>query len=373
MGGPPLPGQGYVEVAVGAMGVCALDGANRLSCAGQLGAVSAPRSLKRVTVGSRFACGVTELGRIECWGYEGEKPYQQPLLDTSYVDVAATRDKVCAIRASGSIDCWGQGGALPELSPTESIVRDIVSGPYGICVLRRGSGRVGCVPDLPGMGSDALKSVTMGDRFRCGLRMDDTISCWGPNVPAATVVPQGAHRQVTAGRAHVCALDLAGKVVCWGPSGQTASPPGTFTSISAALDHTCGLAADESVHCWGDDAIWAGHPPPPGRFGEIAAGPSWNCAVGVDDRIECWGPGKPGGATVPKQRVRQLSIGDGLACGLDPIDGVVCWGAVPWEFSPIGAFRVFRLGPTSCGVRHSGQLFCFGATTINADGWSYGQ
>ena len=121
-----------------------------------------------------------------------------------------------------------------------------------------------------------FKTVTAGGWHSCGLRTDDTITCWGNNDDAAdspracatpTTPSGGANytfKTVTAGNEHSCGLRTDDTITCWG-RGQTDAPSGnddgqtdaggTIGHVqnrhrSSAL-HSCGLHSDDTITCWG--------------------------------------------------------------------------------------------------------------------------
>ena len=69
--------------------------------------------------------------------------------------------------------------------------------------------------ELPEATSVGFTSVSAGGQYSCGLRTDNTVTCWDTN-----------------------------------RDGQTAAPTGTFTTVSAGGWHTCGIRTDNTVACW---------------------------------------------------------------------------------------------------------------------------
>ena len=71
-------------------------------------------------------------------------------------------------------------------------------------------------------------AVSAGQAHSCGLRADDTVTCWGSNTD----------------------------FVDWRTSnetGQADAPSGSFTAVSAGGSHSCGVRSDGTVTCWGAD------------------------------------------------------------------------------------------------------------------------
>jgi hypothetical protein len=71
-----------------------------------------------------------------------------------------------------------------------------------------------------------------------------------------TTVPPGPFTTISAGFAHVCGLRPDQTITCWGRNaeGQSTPPSGTFKQVSAGTFHSCGLRTDNTVVCWGNNA-----------------------------------------------------------------------------------------------------------------------
>ena len=63
---------------------------------------------------------------------------------------------------------------------------------------------------------------------------------------------RGAFRSVSAGYFHACGLRADDTVTCWGllQDQAYAVPDGAFTAVTAGLLATCGLRPDQTVECW---------------------------------------------------------------------------------------------------------------------------
>ncbi len=96
-----------------------------------------------------------------------------------------------------------------------------------------------------------FNAVTAGSSHSCGLRTDNTVTCWGSNYNAQADPPPGAFNAVTAGSDHSCGLRTDNAITCWGGSdyGQADPLPGTFKAVAAGWGHTWGLRTDNTVTC----------------------------------------------------------------------------------------------------------------------------
>ena len=101
----------------------------------------------------------------------------------------------------------------------------------------------------------AFKAVTAGESHACGLRTDNTITCWGWNITwtgrrACEGELQSRHRRRIE---HACGLRTDNTITCWGwnQHGQADASTGSFTAVTAGGNRTCGLRTDGVVECWG--------------------------------------------------------------------------------------------------------------------------
>ena len=103
-----------------------------------------------------------------------------------------------------------------------------------------------------------FKSVSAGSWHSCGLRVDETVVCWGShNRWGETDSPGGAFAAVSAGEGHACGIRKDGTAVCWGRNSrdQARAPAGRFSAITAGNEHSCGVRLDSTTVCWGYETI----------------------------------------------------------------------------------------------------------------------
>ena len=122
-------------------------------------------------------------------------------------------------------------------------------------------------------------AVAAGELHTCGIRVDQTLWCWGRNdlgelglgtdeleldVPAQVGADTWA--SVSAAGEHTCGVKTDGTGWCWGENatgqlGDGQDPDlrspgmvmGAWKVISTGLHHTCGIHADGGLACWGND------------------------------------------------------------------------------------------------------------------------
>ncbi len=270
--------------------------------------------------GGSHACAVREDGSATCWGKDGQGQSTPPSLDPAiydFVQISAGLGHTCAIVDCdpppgqfclvGNARCWGwddDGQASPGLI-------------------------------------DRFSHLSAGDYHTCGLKVDNSVACWGYDGWGQATVPSppsGRHfTQVSAGGGHTCAITecdefpclLSANVMCWGrdSQGQT-NVPGVmprFSQISAGQYHTCGVKTDETVVCWGDDGRGQATPPG-GSFKQVSAGSEHTCGVRTDGSVACWGYDMGGQGNPPSGTFEQVSAGSYFTCGLRSNGSLSCWG-----------------------------------------------
>ena len=207
-------------------------------------------------------------------------------------------------------------------------------------------------------------AIDAGYGHTCGLRADNTISCWGENYFGQSDAPDGEFLAVSAGRGHSCAVRADRTVVCWGNNefGQSDAPDGEFLTVSAGSWLSCGVRTDGRVACWGGKQTEA-FGAPAGEFDAVAAGHQYACASG-DSGLICWGDSDVGVHDVPDGRLVALSAGIGHACGLRSDDSTVaCWGSNSdgESHAPVGPFSAVSAGGEhTCGLRPDQTIVCWG-------------
>jgi alpha-tubulin suppressor-like RCC1 family protein len=236
-----------------------------------------------VAVSGDMSCAVSEAGEVHCWGGSawrwltdaGDGADAQPppppetvfrvpgLADVRRISLGSFF--ACALDARGEVWCWGKN-EYGELGRGTSEKRN--TRPERVGSLR---------------GASALAA---GGSGACAL-VDGEPLCWGRNAfgdhvearckddwpctpsPRRVLVPAAAKIVALSSR---CMLDAAGSVYCWGdgtprpPSSGDAGACGSdclgpprkvlgippMTQIADSAIHVCGLTASRELVCWGD-------------------------------------------------------------------------------------------------------------------------
>jgi alpha-tubulin suppressor-like RCC1 family protein len=217
--------------------------------------------------------------------------------------------------------------------------------------------------------------VTVGDEHACGIRVGNTLWCWGNNSAgqlgigntANQELPQQVGRPAVAGWASVsaggffgCAIRRAGTLWCWGNNDfgqlgigsftsqdrpqQVITPAATgWTTVAAGALHACATRSDGALWCWGDNHDLPQRVTTPAADGwaSVAAGASHTCATRSDGTLWCWGDNSKG----------ELGIGDTISQDLP--QQVTTPAADGWASVTAGQ-------TDTCATRSDGTLWCWG-------------
>ena len=256
----------------------------------------------------------------------------------------------------------------------------------------------------------SFTAVSAGYWHSCGIRTDNTITCWGNNDSGQTDAPDGTFNAVSAGLWHSCGLKSDNTVTCWGRFDweQTAgAPDGTFNAVSAGGSVSCGIRTDNTITCWttADDELairgtfkavstdnlrslcgtrtdntitcWSLFLPeetvtvdsttdaPEGTFNAITGGPNHSCGIRTDNTITCWGGrhSEYGQTDAPEGTFNAVSGGLWHSCGIRTDKTITCWGNNDWgqTDAPDGTFNAVSAGVWhSCGLRTDKTVTCWG-------------
>ncbi len=223
-------------------------------------------------------------------------------------------------------------------------------------------------------------SVTGAFLHSCGIRVDQTLWCWGRNDAGQLGIPGdveddlpaqvGTDRwlSVTTAEQHTCAIKLDHTLWCWGENntaqlGQPASPTPNPTptqvgslawkSVSTGAGLTCAIDVMDALWCWGaNDRGQLGnsmadtnsdHSDPVlvdggATWSSVATGDVGACGIHTDGTVFCWGYGAYGvrgqgvssDSSTPMQvgtdHYSKISLGHETVCALRVDGELLCWG-----------------------------------------------
>jgi alpha-tubulin suppressor-like RCC1 family protein len=292
--------------------------------------------------------------------------------------VSAGLHHSCALVVPGQGYCWGENayGALGNHTNVSSNVPVPAWGGHSFRTISAGSA------DTTYLGAHS-----------CALDGSGTAYCWGLNNAGQlgygfTFAQDTAHpiasaekfKAISAGKQYSCAVTVAGAALCWGEGASGKLGNGsfagslvpvavsgglTFAMISAGDVHTCGVTMAGDIYCWGNNAfgqLGLGTQGPPqlapqfvmGGFQWVSAGAFHTCGVQISGQVYCWGRNQHGqlGDGTQITRSSPVAVGGGLGTGFRRVD--------------VGGRAGALADPAhSCGVKISGDAYCWGA---NASG-----
>ena len=196
----------------------------------------------QISTGPSSACALQSDAQVVCWGEQGvtgvlgtidgsDSPtVARPvagLVDADSVKVQGLQ--ACATRITGEAVCWGNGflgGGSTGRSMTPVPVIDGVTGQPATDILY----------------------IAGGSDFRCALRFDDNVYCWGSSFSGTLGLapPTASSTRVlstvveglppiaffTANRSHMCAFSYDSDVYCWGVNSYGQLGNGTLLNQS---------------------------------------------------------------------------------------------------------------------------------------------
>jgi alpha-tubulin suppressor-like RCC1 family protein len=227
--------------------------------------------LKNVVSLAGTAAGFQALradGTVWCWGYSPDaecatapltvtKPVQIPTIEGA---VALGPD--CAVLGNGTLWCWGDNR-------------------FGELGIGTASADLHTIPvRVPGL-TDVV--AVAGDYYRCALRADGTVWCWGETL-SFTPQPKPAQMSglsnivaITGSDLTKCALRNDATIWCWGRN--TLGELGNGNGVDSATPvQVTGIGNAVAV------AVTA-----PIEFGVPSEWDSTSCAILLDGTVRCWG------------------------------------------------------------------------------------
>lgn len=237
------------------------------------------------------------------------------------------------------------------------------------------------VSDAPGT------QVQGGSEYACSVK-SGTVRCWGANnegqlgrgttsgieLGANVTLPE-AIAQIGVGATTACARSVTGKIYCWGSNEHQqlsrVDPPLSNVPVEIEVpvpvkklamhsDYALALGSDGRLFAWGNDSE--------GTFARSDANP------------KTWPVPKPRLRAAMEHHFKDITAGQGHACGIEQDDSLWCWGrnvarelgvATPEDQSRTalkvmdGVSSVVAGAFGTCALTVSGEVFCFGDVLID--------
>lgn len=190
------------------------------------GATPPAEALTALSAGS-FACGITQAGgTLTCWGSDTFGRVSDAPTGTAVAEVDLAQYPGCILDGSGLAQCWGEPWNIGPTAPAVSteILSALAVSQQAACGLRSSDGHVVC------WGLDGPGTVTgrpVGEPFdqlsadglaTCGIRSaDGAVVCWGDDAYGlVSDVPSGVFVAIDVAPYHACGVRDDDTVTCWG-------------------------------------------------------------------------------------------------------------------------------------------------------------
>ena len=238
----------WLKVTTGNSHTCAIDNEKRLWCWGdnsfkQLGngtnincIIPEPSfhgKWESIQAGDNYTCGLNDENKMFCWGYRKDRFYVTPRpvdpkeINVSNIGQISLGDHhICIIKDDQTLWCWG-------------VVDFIYDSEGNNKLISRKQ-----FDDFPPtrLGDAYWKVIDGGAHFNCGIRLDDTLWCWGglndfgqlgtydrfDSKEPKQVGYDSDWLSVSTGRSHVCAQKQDKSLYCWGANFAGQLGDGTF-------------------------------------------------------------------------------------------------------------------------------------------------
>lgn len=205
-----------VQIGIGYQHGCALNVDQSVTCWGQPGTMNAPPpglKAKSLAVAAYFNCAVKLDDSVVCWGINPPQPPAdlRAKLVTGIFHGGGHLDEAqggtrhaCAIQLDDTVRCWGDNiEGTTTVPATLGKVRDLAAATYNTCAVKHDGelvcwGTKGWFPDRHKPHEPGLKLKGIRGKFAayCGIRLDDTIACWGEEKTTHLTVPAGVKAYV---------------------------------------------------------------------------------------------------------------------------------------------------------------------------------
>ena len=380
-------------IAAGHHHNCIIRPNDLVSCWGrnQRGQTNVPPGLgpvRALSAGQYHTCAIRSTGAIACWGDNSYGQISQVPSGTDWVEINAGFVHTCGRRANGSVTCWR---IRETASPT---MKSVSSGLVQSCGIRKADDYVQCwgslgvfflgrrTVDGRGVYPVAFKALSAVEGSACGIKMDDTVDCWGlSSYGSVADIPDdlGTVKAVSSFSKNACAIKSDDTLVCWGTyynddANTVPSNLGAVKAVDTGNGHTCVIKSDDNLQCWGTGTI----PQIPSDLGTVKAvslSGDRTCVIKSDDNLQCWGTYTTGGPPSDLGKIKALAVYDASgahSCAIKTDDTVVCWdGTGDAQKNPIDStleVSAISVGTHhGCGIKKSDStIVCWGETTDGA-------
>ncbi len=135
----------------------------------------------QISAGRYHTCGIKTNNTVRCWGHNSEEQSyspSDPFWDFHFEKFPSSERKyfrqidagmwhTCAIGVDEAVTCWGWMGFIYPSPPNSQ------------CSCKNGGALSGCICTQPSFQKGTFSHVISGRMYACGIKMDNTLSCWG--------------------------------------------------------------------------------------------------------------------------------------------------------------------------------------------------
>lgn len=240
----------------------------------------------------------------------------------------------------------------------------------------------------PTVSDPPVTQVQGGSEYGCSVKAG-AVRCWGANTNGqlgrgttsafeggGTVMLPEAIAQLGVGDSTTCARSVTGKVYCWGnnehqqlsrvepamsPTPVEIEVPVPVKKVAMHSDYALALGSDGRLFAWGNDSE--------GTFARS------------DENPHVWPVPKPRLRAAMEHHFKDITAGQGHACGIEQDDSLWCWGRnvarelgveTPEDQSRTalkvmeGVSSVVAGAFGTCAIKlGTGEVFCFGDVLID--------
>lgn len=267
------------QVTVGYLHTCKLATSGKVSCEGEsnaAGQLDAPEGqYEKISAGVYHTCGLKTSGEIACWGL-GQEPDgaseedvtddriakdegQAAAPDGKFIDVDAGREHTCGVTDGGRITCWGDPDATEGIP--EGSFEKVSAGNGATCGLTE-NGTIRCWDEwfsvTHSTNSDKYVEVEVGNGLTCGRTSQGKAHCWAGFDEKAAAKPTITVTELDVRGWDACGIQPDRTIRCWTAVPDTelqyfSTASGKFRQLSSLGGQRCGVTCSGKVRCWADD------------------------------------------------------------------------------------------------------------------------
>lgn len=238
---------------------------------------------------------------------QGYIPNQFKQLDvTNIYDISAGGLNSCIITDYNALQkcviCWGQWGLDPINMgvPMPDIAGLIIP-------VNRHPQYDSITGDLTGYANkfyvvspDSFKSISVGGIHGCGIKLDNSVFCWGNNDDNKVNGPYGAYaKQIVCSTSSTCIIKLDDTIECWGPANfpQLSQEENNNIKFITQSRHSfsgansCWITNNDSLFCRGNDSNMnlISVPLNNKKYKSASCGDEICCGLTLLGEIDCFG------------------------------------------------------------------------------------